>query len=158
MEANRQSVAEQPAHHNVQAMQMAVDVLPALERLAYRAMQIAAMGAIDDISFEQMPDRPRRQLSQQCEAFAHSLNPLHRELAIKMASQERTAEGAIWRYLGLLALPVEQLVVTPAAPMPVVTILWKCGQCGALYTHDITVCSRDHIGQHVFPVEAKEAA
>lgn len=102
-----------PYDPSTRDLRLSVEIMPALVTLAYRAVQINALGAIDDVTIEQMPERQHRPLLQACERFVRALNPIHRELAMKLASHERSAEGAIFRYLGLLDTPLE-LLMSPA--------------------------------------------
>lgn len=134
-----------------------VDVLTPLEPIAFRAMQILARGAVDGYALHELPTAQRQRLQQMCAGFAHAMNPLHQELAVRIASQEQTGEAAIWRYLALLNLTFAELVTVPAGPMPSVQVLWKCGACGRLYESNPFMCSSGHVSQHTFPVEVAKA-
>ena len=130
-----------------------VDVLQPLQAVAFRAMRTFAHGTIDHFNAYTLPSPQREQLQSQCRGFANSMNPLHRELALRVACVERSPELAIARYHQLLNMSFEQLARESASPAPVVSVLWKCGECGRLYESNPFMCSSDHLAQHTFPVE-----
>lgn len=130
-----------------------VEVLQPLQAAAFRAMRVFGHGTIDQFTAYTLPSPQREQLHHQCRAFANSMNPLHREVALRVACVERSPELAIARYARLLDMPLDQLMRETATPSPVVTVLWKCGQCGRLYEANPFMCSSGHLSQHTFPVE-----
>lgn len=131
-----------------------IEVLGEMERLAFRAMQIL-VGRLDQHTLQSIPEVAQRRIRLACRGFAHSMHPTHQDLALRIACQERTREGAIVRYLECLEIPLADLVHLPVKAMPTVEVLWKCGECGRLYAQNIDQCTSGHLAQDVFPVEAK---
>lgn len=64
------------------------DLVEPMARLLYRALQVQALGAFDDLLFEDLPQVTKQQLVDEARIALHSQSPLYREKAQRAAKHE----------------------------------------------------------------------